>query len=114
MSTTTPKDALITCFLPHGKGSEAVVALHEEKNISSANVSSGRGLGTVGRVSFGMWSEFDILTVMVPKELEEEIFTYIYETADMHRPHGGLIFSHGLERTTDFILPKDVEEENAS
>ena len=51
---------------------------------------------------------------MVPKELEEEIFTYIYETADMHRPHGGLIFSHGLERTTDFILPKDVEEENAS
>lgn len=110
MNIASKQNSLITCFLPKGKGSDVVNALHKEKDINTADVTSGRGLGTAGRVSFGVWAEFDILTVVVEKPLENEIFTYIYEVADMHRPHGGIIFSHPLIQATSFTLPTDTGE----
>lgn len=111
MNIPVEQSILITCFLPKGKGHEVVKALYEEKKINTANVTSGRGLGTAGRVSFGVWAELDILKVAVETRLEDEIFGYIYEKADMHRPHGGLIFSNPLTHTTPFTLPINVGDE---
>ena len=110
MKLSAEKNTLITCFLPKGKGHLVVKALHDEKEINTADVTSGRGLGTAGRVSFGTWAEFDILTVAVEKKLDDEVFDFIYETADMHRPHGGIIFTHPLSMTSTFILPDEPEE----
>ncbi|MCK5167083.1 MAG: hypothetical protein KAQ66_07175 [Rhodospirillaceae bacterium] len=111
MNIPIEQSTLITCFLPKGKGHDVVKALHEERKVNTANVTSGRGLGTAGRVSFGAWAEFDILTVAVEKRMEDEIFAYIYEKADMHRPHGGLIFSHPLTQATPFTLPINIGED---
>ena len=36
---------LITCFLPKGKALDLVRALHEDKGVNTANVTSGRDQG---------------------------------------------------------------------
>jgi len=102
---------LIVSFLPKGVGSEVVRILHEEKEINSANVSGGRGLSTSGQVSFGNWAEIDILEVVVDVAREQEIFEFIYDTADMHKRHGGIIFVQKLSRATSFALPLEVNHE---
>ena len=79
--------------------------------IETANVSSGRGTGLVKSISYGVWVEVDILTVIVSEGQAEEIFNFIFEKADINRPHGGFIFQGGLTQPTPFVLP-DLPEEN--
>jgi len=94
---------LITSILPKGKALEVVRLLHEEKAIHSVNVASGRGV--VGSVGHDVWSEVDILTVVVEAARAEEIFEFIYFRADMDRVHGGLIYQDRLTKATSFALP---------
>ncbi len=112
MKTLTDRK-LITCLLPKkdSKAFEVAKALHDEKGIETANVSSGRGTGLVKRVSYGVWVEVDILTVIVSEQQADEIFNFIFEKADINRPHGGFIFQGVLGNATPFILPDLPEEE---
>lgn len=112
MKTLTDQK-LITCLLPKKKSKAFEVAkmLHDEKGIETANVSSGRGTGLVKSISYGVWVEVDILTVIVSEGQAEEIFNFIFEKADINRPHGGFIFQGGLTQTTPFVLP-DLPEED--
>ena len=84
--------------------------LHEEKDINTANVSSGRGIGTSKQVVFGVWDEIAILTVPVPNERAEEIFEFIYENGEVNRPKGGIILMNKIARENDFKLPEVPEE----
>ncbi len=112
MKTLTDRK-LITCLLPKkdSKAFEMAKLLHDEKGIESANVSSGRGTGMVKSISYGVWVEVDILTVIVSEQQAEEIFNFIFEKADINRPHGGFIFQGDLANTTPFILPDLPKEE---
>ena len=67
---------LITSVLPKGKAVEVVKLLHKEKDVHSTNIASGRGvLGPLGQ---DVWSEVDIMTVVINEDRADEIFEYIY------------------------------------
>lgn len=56
-------------------------------------------------------SEREIFSVIVKADQADDIFEYIYENAEINKPHGGIIYQHALHQSSEFVLP-DVPEEN--
>ena len=112
MKTLTDQK-LITCLLPKrdSKAFEVANLLHDAKGVETVNVSSGRGTGLVKSISYGVWVEVDILTVIVSEQQAGEIFNFIFEKADINRPHGGFVFQGALTETTPFLLPDLAEDD---
>ena len=109
----TAPSKMITCVLPKGSSRPVLTALKDEQGIVSANVNYARGTGrmTHRAMSKGMsQTEKEILTVVVPTERAEELFAFIYETADIGRPHGGLMYQTDLTVSSVFELPDIAEE----
>ncbi len=107
MKTTTDKK-LITCIIPRGLGSELVDALYTNKELSAVNVASGRGISRRG----GYFAqEVDILTVVVSATQADDIFTYLYDRIDIDGSRRRFMYQQPLGSTTEFVLPKDVAEE---
>ena len=105
---------LITCILPKGVAVDIVEKLRSEHDIESANINNARGVGKITPLAYrgiGAQSEKELLTVTVPEEKADNIFEFIYETADINRPHGGLIYMHALAKATPFTLPEVPDEE---
>ena len=97
----------ITCFLPKGTGIHLVELLHDEKNIDSTNVHTGRGLRTVENVKdYGAWTEQDVLTVVVDAERADEIFAFIFFQGDLNKPGGGFIYQTSLTKASRYSLPR--------
>jgi nitrogen regulatory protein PII len=104
---------LITAILPKGRGIPVVRALKDEKGLAAANVNSARGTGRIthrARRKAITETEKDILTVVVPCDRQDEIFAFIYENAEIGRPHGGLIYQTDLSVATVYSLP-DIPDE---
>ncbi|MDX1582505.1 MAG: P-II family nitrogen regulator [Thermoanaerobaculia bacterium] len=105
---------LISCILPPGIAYDVLEALKSEKEITEANVNNARGMGHLTplahRRRIGSETEKEILTVIVPAERADELFAFIFERAEIGRPHGGIIFMNDLVRATPFVLP-DLPEE---
>ena len=101
---------LITCFLPKGKALDLVRALHEDKGVNTANVTSGRDQGLVRIAGSGQWAEIEILHVTVGTSIADDIFWYMFEKAELDKPGGGFIFQAPLLRSTRFELPEIQEE----
>ena len=101
-----PDSKIIFSILPQGSGTDLVGRLSEVKGIHSANVSSGRGLssGTVG--SIGGWGEVDMLSVVVPADRADEIFSFIYFEGRLDQQRGGIIYQHAVSPVTEFKLPE--------
>ena len=99
---------LITSMLPKGKGVEVIKLLHKEKGVCSTNIASGRGV--LGPLGYDVWSEVDIMTVVISEDRANEIFEYIYLNADIDRVNGGLIFQGDLVKSSFYTLP-DLPEE---
>ncbi len=97
---------LITCILPVGKGVDIIERLSNEKGIHTGNVSTGRGRGAGNVGSIGAWDEIDMLNVVVPEDRADEIFDFIYEVGDLHRPRGGIMIQHPISPSTVFTLPE--------
>lgn len=114
MNESTPvtqrseKSKLITCFLPKGKALDLVRALHDDKGVNTANVTSGRDQGLVR--TGGAWAEIEILDVTVNADKAEDIFWFMFEKAEIDAPGGGFIFQAPLLRSTPFELPEIQEE----
>lgn len=103
-----PPQKLITCILPRGTALDVLKRLQEDKGIIEAGVNSARGMGKLTPLThrgMGEQSEKDILNVVVSADEADEIFAYLYETARINRPHGGLIYMTSLGYTTPFVLP---------
>jgi nitrogen regulatory protein PII len=100
---------LITCILPKGISKEVVKQLKTEKGILTANINNARGVGKITPLAYrgiiGSQSEKEILSVVVPADQADELFEYIYELANINRPHGGLMYMHALTVTTRFTFP---------
>lgn len=104
---------LITAILPRGRGIPVVRVLRDEKGLAAANVNSARGTGRIAHRSLRKArteTEKDILTVVVPNDRQEEIFEFIYECAEIGRPHGGMIYQTNLAAATAYSLP-DLPDE---
>jgi nitrogen regulatory protein PII len=105
---------LITAVLPKGVSLHVIKMLKQEKHLTTANFNYARGLGKLTPAKYrgvGEQSEKEMLTVVIDKERADDIFEYIYEVAEVNRPHGGLIHMQKLIQSTDFVLPETVEEE---
>ncbi len=108
-----PEDKLITCILPKGLAFPILEKLKDEKGINRANINSGRGMGKITPLAYrgvGGQGEKDILKVIVSQNQADEIFYYIYEEADINRPHGGIIYMSQLGMSTPYTLP-DIPDE---
>ena len=107
MNLVTQK--LITCVLPKGIAANVIEQLKSEHGIYTANKNNARGVGKITPLAYrgiGAQSEKEILTVEVPENVADKIFEFIYETANINRPHGGLIYMSKLNRATVFKLPE--------
>ena len=104
---------LITCILPKGIALGVAAKLKTDFGLMSVDIKSARGVGKITPLAYrgiGGQSEKEILTVVVPSESADEIFDYIYEEADINRPHGGLMFVYPLFQATRYAVPELPEE----
>ena len=104
-----PNDKLITCILPKGLALPILKKLKEEKGINRANINSARGMGKITPLAYrgiGEQAEKELLNIVVSQEQADDIFNYIYEEADINRPHGGIIYMSQLAMSTPFTLPE--------
>jgi len=105
---------LITAVLPKGVSLGVIKLLKQEKSLTTANFNYARGLGKLTPAKYrgvGEQSEKEMLTVIIDKERADEIFEYIFNVAEINRPHGGLIYMQKLILSTEFVLPETLEEE---
>lgn len=100
---------LITCVLPKGIAVEVISQLKEKYGIVSANINNARGVGKITPLIYrgiGAQSEKEILTVVVKDDIADELFEFIYNEANINRPHGGLMFMNKLSNATIYRLPE--------
>lgn len=86
---------LITCIAPEDKAQEALKKLEEDFSIQAMVDHFARGFGrssTSPTKGLGQQTEKTTFTVLVKTSQVDEIFDYIYHVADLHRPHGGIIY----------------------
>ena len=104
---------LITAILPMDVDALRVLKrLKDEQGIVSANLNFARGMGRItrDRSVASETSQREILSVVVPAERCDALFAWLYEAADIDRPHGGIIYVQPLAEASEYTLP-DVPEE---
>lgn len=106
---------VITCILPKGRARRIMQALTKEHGLTAVDVHYARGNGRLTPLRYrgiGETPEKEVLTVAVPAAQADDIFAYIYELADINRPHGGLMYMHALLTSTRYALPDLPEEQD--
>ena len=114
MKTNAPYKQ-ITVILPMGKGLDVIEALKEEKNIVSANLNYARGVGRMTPLRFrgvGEQTEKEIINVVLPAPIADDIYDYIYDFACINNPHAGILYMSELSMSNDFTLPENINEED--
>ena len=86
---------LITCIASEEQGKKAILGLAQEYGIQAMVNHFARGFGRSASAStseLGQQTEKLIMNVLVENHQADEIFAYIFHTADLDRPHGGIIY----------------------
>jgi len=112
MNSKTIPMKFITCILYHKGGTEVLRALHK-RGINSVALHQARGSAVgdpVGHDGLPVSFEKDILTVIVPSEIADEIFELIFTTAGIDRPYGGFLYMGTLHRSSEYIIDSLPEE----
>lgn len=94
------EQSLITAIVPVSTAMPIVRELHE-KGIYTANKSAARGSSAT---SYRHDVEMEVLTVVVKKELVDEIFALIYERAEMYKQNHGIIFESLIHYASPYEL----------
>jgi hypothetical protein len=92
-----------------------MVALKTKYGIITANRNFARGVGRIAPRAYhviGEQTEKENLTVVVSGAQADEIFSFIYHSAQINRPRGGLMYMHSLQRSISYTLPDLPEEES--
>ncbi|MBN2301655.1 MAG: hypothetical protein JXN60_03965 [Lentisphaerae bacterium] len=105
---------IITCIVTTGNGIKLIKALHAKKIISTAfHHARGSSIGDpVDRKGIPLQQEREIVTVIVPSEIADEIFEFLYDTVDMNRRNNGFIYMGSLNRCSAYQLLDLPEEES--
>ncbi|MDH5387246.1 MAG: hypothetical protein OEY06_02215 [Gammaproteobacteria bacterium] len=106
---------LITAILPKGTSLDVVDKLMHEKLLTTANFNYARGMGKLTPAKYrgvGEQSEKEMLTVVVEESQADDIFEYIFDIAEINRPHGGFIYMQRLLQSTEYTLPETVRDED--
>ncbi len=106
---------LITCILPKGKALPLQQALVDEKDIHAGNFHFGRGVGRDSHIQdrgIGEQQERELLEVVVPADKADDVFEFMFLTADMDQPHGGMIYMTSMVRSTIWTPPEIPEQED--
>jgi len=100
---------LITCIVQVGKGHNVLEKLKNEKNIVRSGVYHARGVGLSGehRNRFAEKLEKDVVVVLVTNAMGDDIFNYLYQIAELYKPHQGFMYMEKIELATDMLLPAD-------
>ncbi len=104
---------LITAILPKGVAINVTRLLKQEKGILTANFVFARGIGKMTPLKYrgvGEQSERGILSTVVPEERGEEIFEYIFNVAEINKPHGGFIYMYPM-LSSEYCLPENLQDE---
>ena len=104
---------LIRCILPKGKALPVIQALKDELGIIKAYFNFARGTGRITHRDYRSsvtQTEKEVLSVIVAADKADETFAFIYDTAGIGEPHGGIMYQCALGGSTEYLLP-DVPEE---
>ncbi len=106
---------LITCIASEDRVRDVVKGLAKEFGIQAVVNHYARGFGRSSPLAargLGQQTEKVIINVVVPRKQTDEVFTYMYHTADLDRPHGGIIYVTSVLKAN--ISPQvELPEENA-
>ena len=107
---------LITAVLPLRCDALGVMdGLRRDLGVNASALHLGRGTSRLrmqrSKPRIGDVSAKKVLTTVVAADQADEVFAYVYEKADMGRPHGGVIFQQPLSRSTVYELPDVPVEE---
>jgi hypothetical protein len=108
------KSKLIVAILPKGIALKVICRLKNEKGVITANFGYALGIGkmTAKKIrSQGEEKEREILSVVIDEERSEEIYDFVYQASDMHRPHGGFMFMSTVA-SSEYILPENIKDES--
>ena len=100
---------LITCILPKGKALLLQRALVDEKNIHAGTFHYGRGVGRDFHIKdrgVGEQQEREILEVVVSSEEADELFEFMFFSADIDKAHGGMIYVTSMTRSSPMRMPE--------
>ena len=92
---------LITCIASEDKAKEATQGVAETFGIQAMISYFARGFGRsspLGTQKLGQQTEKVIISVIVDKKQVDEIFAYIYHTAGLGQPHGGIIYVTAIQK----------------
>ncbi len=99
---------LITCILPKGVAAGVSAKLLNEKGIVTGNINNARGSGHItakDHRTAGYQTEKEIFRVVIEAERADEVFEFIYNHAELHQPHGGIMYQNALRKSTHHVLP---------
>ena len=105
----------ITCVLYKGGGTDVLQALHR-RGINRCAMWHARGSAVgdpVGRNGLPVPFEKEIICVIVPAKSADEIFHFIFETAQIDRPYGGFLYMEQLKYASPYFF-ENVPEEDRS
>lgn len=108
---------LIVAFLSRGQAHRLAHALHDREGLQSFHFNHGRGAGMLETIAARDVVEVDILSIVVEAERADEVFAFVYETAGIDRPAGGLLLQAPLDRTVVLgppVPPSDVAADPSS
>lgn len=105
---------LITAILPSEIDELRLLKrIRDELGIAAANLNYARGMGhiTRDRARAASSTQKEILSLVVPEAQADEVFAWLYDAAEIDRPHGGIIYMQSLALATRYALPDGVPDE---
>jgi hypothetical protein len=108
--TPLKKQKAITCFLPAGQGLEVLDRLRREKGVNAMFVHHARGVGVDSRNLNRalIYEEREIITVLVPEEEADDIFSFLYFAAKIDQPHAGMVLMERAIHVCASPLPEQA------
>ncbi len=107
---------LITCIASEDKAKEATEGVAKTFGIQAMVNHFSRGFGRsspLGTQKLGQQTEKVIISVIVDKKQVDEVFAYIFHTAGLDQPHGGIIYVTAIQQAVISPLA-EVQDDNSS